>query len=91
MNLFVILMPLAMLLLLRYGRQGLFRIRSMAITILVVWLANRYYSDARLQYPLDVFTVYLIVWQFVQLICAIGNRMNFIGLLLFCNKRHYVV
>ena len=52
-----------------YGLQVFIRIRSVAVTIVVVWLSNRYYTDRPLENPLDVFTVYFIVWQFVQLIC----------------------
>ena len=68
-NLFVTVMTTFVVLLLFYGRPLLFRIRSVAITILVIWLVNRYYTAVPLQNPLDLFTVSLMVWQFVQLIC----------------------
>jgi hypothetical protein len=66
---FLIYQPMIMLLLVFYGRPLFFRIRSVAVTILIIWLLNRYYTDRQLENPPDVFTVYLIVWQFVQLIC----------------------
>jgi hypothetical protein len=61
-KIFVLIMALLVLF---YGLQVCIRIRSVAVTIVVVWLLNRYYTD----HPLDAFTVYFIVWQFVQMIC----------------------
>ena len=57
------------LLLLFYGSQGFSRIRSVVFTIVVVSLFNRYFTDHQMENPLDLFTVYLLVWQFVQVIC----------------------
>ena len=56
-------------LLLLCGRQVFFHARSMVATIVVGWLVNRYYTATDTQAPLDLFTIYLLVWQFVQLIC----------------------
>jgi hypothetical protein len=64
-----IYLPVIALLLLVYGPQAFFRIRPVVATIAVVWLLNRYYTDHQLENPLDLFTIYLLVWQFVQLIC----------------------
>jgi hypothetical protein len=44
-----------------FGRQIFLRIRSVVVTIAVVWLLNRYYTDHQLEYPVDLFTVYLLV------------------------------
>jgi hypothetical protein len=66
---FIIYMPMVFLLLLFYGLQVFSRIRSVAFTIVVVSLLNRYFTDHQLENPLDLFTVYLLVWQFVQVIC----------------------
>ena len=65
MDTFLMYQPVIYLLLLFYGSQGFIRIRSIAFTIVVVWLFNRYFTD----HQLDLFTVYLLVWQFVQVIC----------------------
>jgi hypothetical protein len=68
-HLFNAVVATLIVLLLFYGRPVFFRIRSVAITILVVWLVNRYYTAVPLQNPLDLFTVHLMAWQFFQLIC----------------------
>jgi hypothetical protein len=38
-------------------------------TPLIVWLLARYCEDKDLCYQVDVFTVYLLVWQFIYLMC----------------------
>jgi hypothetical protein len=69
MDSFFIYLPMIFLLMLFYGLPLFCRMRSVVGTIVVVWLANRYYTDHQLENPLDLFTICLLVWQFVQLIC----------------------
>ena len=65
----VVSMLIFVLLVLFHGLQVFIRIRSVAVMIFVVWLLNRFYTDQQWDSSLDLFTVYFIVWQFVQLIC----------------------
>ena len=51
-----------------YGSKVIFRILLGLFVISNVWLLARWCSSFDLWYPVDIFTVYLLVWQFTYLI-----------------------
>jgi hypothetical protein len=52
-----------------YGMKVLNRIRSIILTILIVWLLARWCEDKSLWYKIDSLTIYFVTWQCVYLTC----------------------
>ncbi len=68
-QLFAIATILFLIVFLYYGIKVLNRIRSIILTILIVWLLARWCEEKILWYKIDCLTVYVVTWQCVYLIC----------------------
>jgi hypothetical protein len=72
-----------MALILLYGVRLLNRVRPIIQTTLIVWLLARYCEGKDLYYSVDVFTIYLLVWQCVYVMCKWeDNELSFPFLIL---------
>jgi hypothetical protein len=71
--LFMIIIFLPHVLLLYYGDQAYRRMKPIVLTILIVWLVNRYFDDNNACCQIDVLTVHLIVWQIIYVMCEWGD------------------
>jgi len=65
----IVILILSIVLLSCYGKHVFNYIRMIISTILIPWLLARYCDNQNCWYQLDILTVYLIVWQFMYLMC----------------------
>jgi hypothetical protein len=68
-DMFVTILGLLFIIFLSYGLERTL-ILPIILTPLTVWLLSCYYDGQNSRYTVDILTVYLLVWQFIYIMCA---------------------